>query len=45
MWEVLVYGEVEVEAAAFVHSLVGLDGQGEVENIVGVGECGFHGTP
>ena len=40
--EVLVDGEVEVEAAALVHSFVRLDGQSEVQDIIGVGEGGFH---
>lgn len=44
MREVLVNGEGEVEDAAFVHSLVGLDGECEVEDIVGVGEGHFHGA-
>lgn len=42
MWEILVNGEVEVEAAAFVHSLVRFDGEGEVQDIIGVGEGCFH---
>ena len=41
--KVLVYGEGEVEDAAFVHALVRLDGEGEVEDVVGVGEGGAHG--
>ena len=40
--EVLVDGEREVEGAIFVHALVGLDGQGEIEDVVGVGEGHFH---
>ena len=40
--EILVDGEVEVETAAFIHSFIRLDGQGEVEDIIGVGEGGFH---
>ena len=38
MWEVLVDDEVEMEAAAFVHSFVRLDGQGEIKNVVRVGK-------
>lgn len=44
MREVLINREGEVEDAAFVHSLVGLDGKCEVENIVGVGKGHFHGA-
>lgn len=44
MREVLVHGKGEVEDAAFVHSLVGLDGKREVEDVVGVGEGHFHGA-
>ena len=44
VWEVLVDGKIEVEAAAFVHSFIRFDSQGEVENIIGVGEGCFHGT-
>jgi hypothetical protein len=42
--EVLADGEGEVELAAFVEALVGRDGEGEVEDVVGVGEGGFHGA-
>ena len=38
VWEVLVDREIEVEAAAFVHSFVRFDGQGEVQDIIGVRE-------
>lgn len=41
--EVLVDSEGEGETAAFVHALVRLDGEGEVENIVGVWEVCLHG--
>jgi len=40
--EVLVHREAEVEHATFVHALVRLDGQGEVEDVVGVREGHFH---
>ena len=40
--EVLVDGEGEAEAAAFVHAFVGLDGEGEVEDVVRVREGGLH---
>lgn len=43
MREVLVNGEGEGETAAFVHALVRLDGEGEVEDIVGVWEVCLHG--
>ena len=42
MREVLVDGEVEVEGPAFVHALVGLDRECEVEDVVGVGEGCLH---
>ena len=42
MREILVDGEVEVEAAALVHAFVGLDGQYEGEDVVRVRESGFH---
>jgi hypothetical protein len=42
--EVLADGEGEVELTAFVEALVGRDGEGEVEDVVGVGEGGFHGA-
>lgn len=41
--EILVHGETKVEHAALVHALVRLDGQGEVEDVVRVGEGHFHG--
>ena len=44
MREILVHSKGEVEDAAFVHSLVGLDGKREVEDVVGVGEGHFHGA-
>lgn len=44
MREVLINREGEVEDAAFVHSLVGLDGKCEVKDVVGVGEGHFHGA-
>lgn len=40
--EVLVDGEVETEAAAFVHSLIRFDGQGKVQDIIGVWKGCFH---
>lgn len=42
MGEVLVYDEAEVEGAAAIHALVGLDGEGKVEDVVGVWEVRFH---
>lgn len=42
MWEVLIDSEVEVEGAALVHALVGLDGENEVQDIVRIGEGHFH---
>ena len=42
VWEVLVDGEVEMKAPSLVHSFVGLNCEGEVEDVVGVGERGFH---
>ena len=42
--EILVDDKGEVEGAAAVHALVGLDGEGEVEDVVGVGEGGAHGA-
>lgn len=42
MREVLVDREIEVEGAALVHALVGLDGEDEVEDVVRVGEGHFH---
>jgi hypothetical protein len=42
VWEVLVDCEAKYEASAFVHALVGVDGQGKIEDIVGVGEVRFH---
>jgi hypothetical protein len=41
--EVLADGEGEVELAAFVEAFVGGDSEGKVEDVVGVGEGGFHG--
>ena len=41
--EVLVDGEGKVKGAALVHALVGLDCEGEVEDVVRVREGGFHG--
>ena len=41
--EVLVDGEAEGEGAGGVHAFVGVDGQGEVEDVVGVGEVRAHG--
>lgn len=40
--EVLVDCEAENEAAAFVHALVRVDGQSEVEDVVGIGEVRLH---
>lgn len=40
MREVLIDSEGEVEASALVHALIRVDRQGEVEDIVGVGEFG-----
>ena len=45
MGEVLIDREAKMEGTAFVHSLVRFDGEGEVEDIVGVGEFGLHGAP
>ena len=42
MGKILVDGEVEIERTAFIHALVRLDGQGKIENIVRIGEGGFH---
>lgn len=42
--EVLADGEGEVELAAFVQALVGGDGEGEVEDVVGVLEGCLHGA-
>ena len=44
MWEILVYRKVKVEGAVFVHALVGSYRKHEIEEIVGVGKCGFHGA-
>ena len=38
MRKVLINGEVKLERTAFVHALIGLDGECEVQDIVGVGE-------
>lgn len=43
MREVLADGEGEVELAAFVQALVGCDGEGEVEDVIGVLEGCLHG--
>lgn len=40
--EVLADGEGEVKLASFVETLVGSNGEGEVEDVVGVGEGGLH---
>lgn len=40
--EVLIDRKAEVEAAAFVHSLVRVDGECEVEDVVGVCKVCFH---
>ena len=40
--EVLADGEGEIELAALVEALVGCDGEGEVEDIIGVREGGLH---
>lgn len=42
MREILVYGEVEVKSASFVHALIWLDREGEIQDIVGVWELGLH---
>lgn len=42
MREVLVDREVEMEDTTLVHALVRLDTQGEVQDIIGVGEGHFH---
>ncbi len=42
MGKVLVDGKVEVERSAFIHALVRLDRQSEVEDIVRVWERSFH---
>lgn len=41
--EVLADDEGEVEDSAFVESFVGRESEGEVEDVVGVGEVRFHG--
>jgi len=41
--KVLVDGECEVEDPTFVHALIGLDGESEVEDVVRVREGGAHG--
>lgn len=43
MREVLIDLKVEIEAAAFVHALVGIDGELEVEDIVRIREMCLHG--
>lgn len=40
--EILVDGEAELERATFVHALVRVDGEDEVEEIVRVRECRLH---
>lgn len=40
--EVLIDREVEVKRSTLVHALIRFDRQGEVENIIWVGERGFH---
>lgn len=42
--EALADCECEVEFAAFVHALVWLDREGEVERVVWIGEVCFHCT-
>lgn len=42
VWEILVDLEVKFEAAALVHTLVGVNCEFEVENIVWVGEVRLH---
>ena len=42
--EALRDGECKEEASTFVHPLVRLDRQGEVESIIGIRKVGFHGT-
>ena len=42
MREVLVDGKAKVEDTTLIHALVGFDGQGEVEDVVGVWERHFH---
>ena len=44
MWEVLIDSEVEVEGAIFVHALIRVDHQREVENVVLVGKLKAHST-
>lgn len=41
--EVLVYGEGEVEDAAFVHALVWLDRESEIKDVIGVRKGRAHG--
>ena len=43
MREILVDCKAKVEAPAFVHSLVRIDGKRKVEDVVRVGEVCFHG--
>lgn len=40
MREVLVDGEGEVKASPLVHAFIGLDRQGKVEDVVGIGKLG-----
>ncbi len=42
MREILIDSEFEIECTALVHSFVRLDRESEVEDVVGVGEGGFH---
>jgi hypothetical protein len=44
MREVLVDGEGEVKASPLVHAFIGLDSQGEVEDVVGIGKLGAPGS-
>lgn len=43
--EILVDLEGESKASSRVHALIGLDGEGEVEDVVGVGEFSAHRRP
>jgi len=44
MGEVLVDGKVEVEYASFIHSLIRLDCESEVQDVVRVGKVCPHST-
>lgn len=44
MWIIIVHGECEDKATTFVHALVRLDCESKVQDVVGVGEGGLHGT-